>query len=400
VARTTTSTKHGVRPKPSTPASSPRGTTTTAMPQMGTRMSAGQVMDLQRTAGNQATQRLLAPGDARSRSASPGGPVQVSRDVGTAEDTRLLDALVGLRNQLGNVLELHAAAYQRRMEETRPVYGRVLADSSRNFERAWGTHNGVLRTARLDAQSENMVRGVVIGAVASVAVAAVAAAIPPVAAVGAASFSGGWWASTAAQAAIGSAGGAWVGSYLEAPTNFEPAVPRELGQLRQLQQLLTFEQNAARAHLGVSNVGRVVNRMGIIIDELQADPGNPTVRADAQEFLARRSQMEDAGPSYFAAFQAVTSFKERIEGWQAPDPRRLERLIWVHWIASLRESDHDLLDRDAVEDYLHGSIGVLGRSGILGVDTRRLFDTAEEKQAIRNARREQVNLEVELAAGR
>jgi hypothetical protein len=69
--------------------------------------------------------------------------------------------------------------------------------------------------------------------------------------------------------------------------------------------------------------------------------------------------------------------------------REMERDIWVLWIASLDPNDedsHDILDLDEIEDYLHGSINVLGRGSILGVDFGDYTSEDDERAAVRAAR--------------
>jgi hypothetical protein len=77
-----------------------------------------------------------------------------------------------------------------------------------------------------------------------------------------------------------------------------------------------------------------------------------------------------------------------------PTVHGFEQDIGVSWIASLEvEVDeetvsyhgHEVLDIDAIEDYLHRDIGVLGSGGVLGVDTREVWDTDKEIAAIKRA---------------
>lgn len=313
---------------------------------------------------------------------------------------KLYRALTDLQTLLNNVLTLYGPAYEEVFEETRSIYGDVLAEIVRNFESAWARQGRVLSDARVAAEDENTVRGVVIGAVASVAAAAAAAAVPAIAA--AQAWSATWWMSTTGQAVASSAGGTWAAGKeaLKAPTKFESAVPRELGQVRQLQQLLAFERDAARAHQGVANVGRRFAQLTVLVDELRRDGATQDVRQQGEEFLRHKSQIEGLVGAYLTAWQAVTEFRRQLKGWKAPSVRGLERAIWVHWIASLKEEEHNLLDRDEIEDYLHGSIAVLGPSGIIPVDTRAVFDTELEKAAIRGARERWGSLEAELAVPR
>lgn len=356
----------------------------------GMRCHAGNMLSLQRAAGNRAVVALIG------RSAAQGNPAtSVQRDDGQAVDPRV-ESIEGLRNVLHNTLNLHAAAYQHKMEETRTIYGFVLSRIANNYEAAWRQHRRILTAASLAAGDENMYRGFAIGVAASVAVAGAAAAIPAIA--GLSAFSGGWWAATAGRAAVSGAIGRGIATHVAAPTNFEPAVPEALGEIRQLQQLLSFERTVSRVHNGVSNLGRKLSWVDVILDELRGGDGSGSASRDANDIIAHASDIEAAVGQYTHAYEAMMAFKQGLEGWEAPPEKKLERLIWVHWIGSLNKSDHDLLDRDEVEDYLHRSdVGVLGESGILGVDTREIWDTDKENAAIDAARGAEVRMASELS---
>lgn len=327
-------------------------------------------------------------GDANSPGAQPfqlkTAPIQREDE---AEDPRL-DELEGLGNLLFNVFHNQISQYQSEFERVRPLLNQRLGQIGDRFETAWGNHNRILRQASADAQTENLVRGILIGAAASVAVAAGAAAIPALAAL--APFSGGWWALQGGGALVSSAGGAAAAEAISAPTNFN-AVPQNMAQISQLAQLLTFERRASTAHLVASNIGRKSSSLDLILQEMRAGRGAGVSR-EADQFLARQEELHRLPDAYSRARQAMERMRERLENFRAPSTSRIEKAIWVHWIGSLSNADHDLLDRDAVEDHLI-RIGVLGSNGILGVDTTDVWDTAEEQQAIRTARRMRGNLQ-------
>lgn len=337
------------------------------------------VLALQRSAGNSAVATALSP---RADSPREEGSVQRAGEQ-VALDPRV-NRLEDLRNILHNTLTFPAAAFQIELEGTRARYGAVLGDVARNYEAAWKRHHRILGEATVAAENENMVRGVVIGAAASVVAAAAAGAIPAVAALEV--FTAGWWASTGVQAAASSAGGTAAASYLMAPTNFHPAVPEALGELQQLRQLLSFERSASRGHGGVAYVGQRLSQVDVVLDELTGGSVDKVTLAAADEIIRHAPQIEALPSAYTAAWERVVAFRAALEGWTAPSQEKFEQTIWVHWIGSLSMTDHDVLDRDEVEDYLHGSIGILGSGGILGVDTREVFDTDKEKDAIRAAR--------------
>ncbi|RMG69164.1 MAG: hypothetical protein D6722_10885, partial [Bacteroidetes bacterium] len=168
-----------------------------------------------------------------------------------------------------------------------------------------------------------------------------------------------------------------------------------MAQLNQLSRLLAFERRASNAHLVASNIGRKSSMLDLIIREIEDGRGEGVSR-EAAEFLDRRAEIERLPAAYRQATQAMERMRESLESFQAPTTDSIEQAIWVHWVGSLSLSDHDLLDRDAVEDHLI-RIGVLGSSGILEVDTTDVWDTAEEEEAIRNARRKRNRLHDILA---
>jgi hypothetical protein len=93
--------------------------------------------------------------------------------------------------------------------------------------------------------------------------------------------------------------------------------------------------------------------------------------------------------------RGVADLQEAIAKKPVPSAWALERFLWVYWINRLGwydESsdryyfgDTDILDTDAVENYLHGSIGVLGEGSLLGVDFGRWTSEDDEEEAVQAA---------------
>jgi len=64
----------------------------------------------------------------------------------------------------------------------------------------------------------------------------------------------------------------------------------------------------------------------------------------------------------------------------------IERDIWIMWIASLNMSESDILDLDAIENYLE-SKHIIGENSVLGIDFGWYTFEYEEIEAIRSASR-------------
>ena len=300
------------------------------------------------------------------------------------EHDPLLEELIGLSNSMNNTLELPARWYIEAFEAVRSPLSVALAGISTNFESAWGKHNRVLQDAQLEAQNENVIREIIVGAAASLFIAVAAEAIIPAAFIEGGLASGGWWTVQTGSAAGSGFLGTRISNALAAPTNFDSILPSNLGELRQLHGLLRFERRLNTIYRAAFNISGRLRHLDTIIQEIQA--GNRDIVLDeAAEFIQRKDEIMGFFGSYVTGFQSVQALQERIDSFTVPGKTEIEQAIWIHWIASLSASDHDLLDSDELEDYLHGPIGVLGHGSILGVDTRLLFDTKLELMAILRA---------------
>jgi hypothetical protein len=65
--------------------------------------------------------------------------------------------------------------------------------------------------------------------------------------------------------------------------------------------------------------------------------------------------------------------------------QRMERDIWILWMGTLSDDNHNILDLDAIEDHLH-QIGVLGAGSDLGIDFGSYTSDSEETAALAAAR--------------
>lgn len=69
------------------------------------------------------------------------------------------------------------------------------------------------------------------------------------------------------------------------------AVP-VIAALEGLRQLLSFETGAARAHLGVTNLGRRLAPVGTVLDELKAGGADGATSAMADDLVRHFAQIE------------------------------------------------------------------------------------------------------------
>jgi hypothetical protein len=107
------------------------------------------------------------------------------------------------------------------------------------------------------------------------------------------------------------------------------------------------------------------------------------------------SQKLDAA---LAAAQAAID-KVHADVLAAPEPSgrqlEMEQDIWILWMAELSPDESDVLDIDAIEDYLHGRVGVLGKGSLLGVDFGMWTSKDDELQAIHAAAAKKKEIEEE-----
>jgi len=280
-----------------------------------------------------------------------------------------------------------------------------LMTANSAYERAFQRYERVMGQAGQEARSNeryyNLAVGVATGVVASVVVAAAAAFLFPVAAA-AAVGSGAWLAvqggSAVASAALGTAAGDLVGQTgltsevghdLQPPAGLRPeamALPvwRALSELQST--LLRFSGTTTNMFL---MHGAAEYALGEI--RAHVDGGTPETSED---------ELLDICTSLFASNQALRQYETALEAGiqqiaainravaEAPaeaDVNEVERDIWIMWMASLPDSQSDVLDLDAIENYL-AQIGLLGPGGTLGVDFGIYTSEDDEREALAAAR--------------
>jgi hypothetical protein len=401
----------------SVPALSPEAPTNTPLLRSGLPPGVGSVLALQRAAGNQAVARYLAghgPGGAAhsvqpvpgsAGTVSPGGVLQRQPEGGdtavhplaaTAQNNAHL-----IRNRanmrLGSLGNFNSTV-DRAFNVWQPKRDRLVE----NYRIAFHDHERVLAAGRAAAESQNFYTGILIGAAASVVIAAgVAIALPAVAA--APAFSGVWWASTAGQAVASSAGGSAAGTAVNTDTSgYQAQGSAQDEEISALREINTLERRARRmGQLGV-NFGIFASNAEYAVAQIDALQRHGEADMNMDETLTLISELMNQEHDVAEADRVLANEQagfERLQAaaqtWQVPPTSRVEQDIWILWIS--RVTDGDILDRDAIEDHLH-SIGVLGENSRLGVDFGYWTSGDDEQEAIAAARTGRQELENQRAA--
>jgi hypothetical protein len=296
--------------------------------------------------------------------------------------------LQGLQTAVANGVELGATPYQQVLPGIRQRLGQKFGSLDDRFREAHANHAAVLGEARQSAEDYNFWSGIIVGAAASFVAGAAVGALPFV--IGAKVGGALWWGAQGASALLSTAGGALGAPLVQRDTNFASVMPDNLMQVEGLRSLLRFEREATEV---LSLAIRLAQIHIYATDWLNAirDPASFGMTAAEAEDNAVRFERQSRSAAETAdalprALLGLSQVRSAIDQWRIPSHRQLEQAIWVYWLKRLDTDDHDKLDEDALEDHLHGSVGVLGTSSVLDVDTRHVWDTDDEMLAINRAR--------------
>jgi hypothetical protein len=376
------------------------------------------VLALQRGAGNQAVARYLAaqrsggatlavsPDPSRAWSTPPGGVLLRQPEGGDSAAANPLAVAAQnnahlIRNRanmrLGSLGNFNSTV-DRAFNVWQPKRDRLVE----NYRIAFHDHERVLAAGRAAAESQNFYTGILIGAAASVVIAAgVAIALPAVAA--APAFSGVWWASTAGQAVASSAGGSAAGTVVNTDTSgYQAQGSAQDEEISALREINALERRARRmGQLGV-NFGIFASNAEYAVAQIDALQRHGEADMNMDETLTLISELMNQEHDVAETDRVLANEQagfERLQAaaqtWQVPPTSRVEQDIWILWIS--RVTDGDILDRDAIENHLH-SIGVLGENSRLGVDFGYWTSGDDEQEAIAAARTSRQELEAQRAA--
>jgi Domain of unknown function (DUF4157) len=269
---------------------------------------------------------------------------------------------------------------------------------SDRYDSAYRPYERVIRAARQEAQNQERIKNIVIGAVCSVAVAALAPVALPASAITASLTEAPaiWLAVQAGQGTASAIAGDQIGSATSIRgTDLEP------GGLTPTMMELAIWRNLERLHYDVHRVSRFGHNLFLVngaaeyaIGEIRAHVAGGETDMSQEELLdlvdsiltfdidSRNLDLELS-----RRLDRLFEAENQISAMTIPSDTEMEQDIWIMWMSEISNSDSDILDLDAIEDHLH-SIGVLGSGSRLGVDFGGWTSEDDELEALRAARRQ------------
>jgi hypothetical protein len=348
-------------------------------------------LDLQRMLGNRTVARLIESGR------SEPGPVAQRQNPAPAADAAAAGPPFGSETALRRAQDIRGkatlrigkiAAYNTTADSALAAYRQKRTTYATRWGAAWDRHSSKLAEAGEEAATQNLIEGVVIGAIASVVVAAAAAAAFPAAAA-AAAFTAPWWAFAAGTSTVASGAGTAVATAVGRPSVEGPSSGRSDAAADAWEAIARVEA-AARAvatlaprfGLELGNAEYSIAQVQAHIDQATTDMGWP----DTLEMVSTLSGWESGLGNFDSQLDekktALDRFKDAAEAWEVPEVGPLEREIWIAWISRL--SNDEVLDQDAIQRHLD-SIGVLGPGGIYDYGAY-MFDS-DQRAIVAAARR-------------
>lgn len=268
--------------------------------------------------------------------------------------------------------------------------------AAERYSTAFEIHARVLSAARVAAMNQDMVESLVIGAVASLAVAAAGPALVGLGVVTAAATQTAAWAvgGSIASSAAGTLGAGMLATNVD---TFDPVGSKDSERVTAFRQMHELQSRARLvAALGPS-LGFLLGNIEYVEGQikLHEEGGETEMNWDQTiDLLANLQATDRTLQSLDAELKRASGELARLQqhstAWQVPGTSDLEQKIWVVWIAQV--TDSDVLDRDEIEDHLHAT-GVLGPGSLLGVDFGKWTSEEDEQEAISAAKRERSRLD-------
>ena len=345
------------------------------------------LLGLQRAAGNRAAAALAVEHAGRHEPE----PAQVAqRENGTTHTPPLLSETARRRAESirGTVQSriLRVDGYNAIADRAIATYRDKRLTYAESWGQAWANHSNVLTQAGEQAATQNIIEGVVIGAVASVVVAAAAALVFPAAAA-AATFSAGWWAFNAGTAAVASGAGTATATAVGRPSVPGPSAGRRDAEADAWQAIANVERTARHVSSCAPKFGLELGNAEYSIAQVQAhidDSTKDMTWSDTLDMVSTLANWEIGLGSFDTQLGRATTSMERFEAaineWEPPPADRLEREIWQAWMAQLEDSEP--LDQDRIQEVLEG-MGLLRRTGVFG----SYLTDADQDRAVAEARR-------------
>lgn len=342
-------------------------------------VDAAGVLGLQRSAGNAAVASLLTRPRAPASTVSAGRAAAVQRDGTTATAGPATAGTDGSAGPIGAATALSSAqsiqgavtarllkvaGYNAAANTAIAAYRDKRTAYAAAWGAAWERHRGVLAQAKKDADSENLVEGIVIGAVASVVVAAVGAAAFPAAAA-AEAFTGTWWVFNAGTAVVSSGAGTGVSSLATASDPGAPAGGKN-DATADAWQAVSGVEDAARSVAAIApRFGLELGNAEYSIAQVQAAiAGSPTDMSWDQtlQMVSTLMNWENTLSPFDSEIdlrlEGMIAFGNAAQAWTTPTADSLEPEIWRAWLSNL--TDKDVLGHHLFGNPVHDRLVKLG----------------------------------------
>lgn len=303
------------------------------------------------------------------------------------------EALINSMNRLGT-------SYVNVATITTDILSLKLRMLSLNYEMAYDRYARVIGEGAKEAANQTMWNGIMLGIATGVLAGVGAAYIAP-------STAGAWFTLTVADG-LTAAGSSLVQAGVSAgialalsdamteagsgmqPTGLSPAVLNS----RIWQHVASMYRGALKMNGVNANLAQASRLMTAAIGEARVQVAGGTspmtkeqLLADIDNMIAYTTRITPLSQQMIEKTTALTDFSNSVVRFDplSKSVDEIERDIWIMWMASLNDSESDIIDLDAIENHL-AQIGLIGPGGILGVDFGSVTEEADELNALRAAR--------------
>ncbi len=298
---------------------------------------------------------------------------------------------------------LRAQNYAQEGVRTGDAVRSSLLRLSTQYSRAWDRYSRVVGAARAEAQNQQDWMNICVGIGVGVLLGVGAAFLLPSTAAGAFAITLNEAAIAGASAAGQAVGGAVLTSGITSvfrvegtdlsPEGMEPAV-LQMAIWRRAAEVyrdaVRFVPTATNLHLLAMASEYLAGQIRIRVAGGDVDMTDDAM-LDLLETLTRADNaMSRVDRALQEAIASLQQTRRSLTRGLPPNyrSREMEQDIWVLWMSRLRPSQYNILDLDAIEDYLHGDIGILGPNSLLGVDFGTVWTSAaDERNAAEAAQR-------------
>jgi hypothetical protein len=332
---------------------------------------------------------------------------------GDEEEEQLTPEFFGMsevsRARANMDLRFHrTVSYSARGREIGGIVKRKLVESTNQYEGAYDNYARVIRAAREEARNLETWITIGVGIGAGILMGLGAAFLLPSAAAGAFTITTSEALTAAASAAGQAAGSAIITSEVAsalrpAGTELEPeGLHPNVLRMRVWRNVAGIYQQA----LGLVEVSRNLHMFSMaaeyLMGEIRVHVAGGATHMTQDEVLDLMEELSRADNAMQTHDQILANRVEALNRLEVAANsvslsdyplREMEQDIWILWMGEL--DNPSVLDRDAIENYLHGSIGVLGSNSRLGIDfgtSWYSWTSAEDERLARNAARREAGL--------